>query len=297
MNNLTIFGGVVLAIIIIRFFWRAYLHPASVLGRQAANMNWIAVGRVADGEYRNVKLNRDGEVAIISYRNRNVELLRPNGNKVFQDFLELEHWLVKQSSRPYAEISNAPKNHTSAADNKVERDFEVVPSNAELDSLHVALDEMKYRLKPHIRAIDERFSDEKISLLAELMSYCATYSAKKILKVDISSLFWNSFITSIENRIISNRRTKPNLSGEVLHQSGNREFVNYASEFNVVIGQLEKLINEDFSPERPTAVARILNFLGVETVGLSPTALNEFQAVYNFCIGLSAREIVPRISD
>ncbi len=33
---------------VLRHLWKAYTHPAHVLGRQAANMNWVAIGRRKD---------------------------------------------------------------------------------------------------------------------------------------------------------------------------------------------------------------------------------------------------------
>jgi len=39
-----IFGSI-LAFFVIRSMWRAYTDPSHVLGRQAANMNWVAIGR------------------------------------------------------------------------------------------------------------------------------------------------------------------------------------------------------------------------------------------------------------
>jgi len=75
--------------------WQAYTHPSHVLGRQAANMNWIAVGRVSDGDrYKNLKLARNGMEVIISFRNGNIELMKPWHETPFKDFIELDRWLV-----------------------------------------------------------------------------------------------------------------------------------------------------------------------------------------------------------
>lgn len=89
--------GVIVVISILRSMWRAYIHPSHVLGRQAANMNWVAIGRIRDDDgYRNIILARDGAKAVISFQNKNVELLEPKRDEPFKDFLELERWLSKK---------------------------------------------------------------------------------------------------------------------------------------------------------------------------------------------------------
>jgi len=91
--------GVVGFFIILRFFWQTYCHPANTLGRQAAYMNWVASRRVQDEYgYRNMCVTRDGFEAIISYKHGNVILNKPNLNKTFKDFIELEHWIFQKNS-------------------------------------------------------------------------------------------------------------------------------------------------------------------------------------------------------
>jgi hypothetical protein len=87
--------GAILAVIVIRFLWRGYNHPSHVLGRQSANMNWVAVGRVSDIDgYKNLKVSRDGMEAIISFKNGNVILAKPFCITPFKDFMEIERWLA-----------------------------------------------------------------------------------------------------------------------------------------------------------------------------------------------------------
>lgn len=91
--------GVIVGFLVLRFMWKAYCHPAHVLARQAANMNWVAIGRVDDGNgYKNVQLSRDGLVAEISFLNGNVRLTEPIDQELFSDFIELEDWLVKSQN-------------------------------------------------------------------------------------------------------------------------------------------------------------------------------------------------------
>lgn len=86
-----------MVISMLRAMWRAYTHPSHVLARQAANMNWVAIGRIKDSDgFRNIVLARDGAKAVISFQNKNVELLEPKIEEPFKDFLELERWFFKQ---------------------------------------------------------------------------------------------------------------------------------------------------------------------------------------------------------
>ena len=87
--------GAVIVLFVIRFLWRGYNHPSHVLGRQAANMNWVAVGRVSDIDgYKNIRVSRDGVEAIISFKNGNVILAKPFYSTPFKDFIEIERWLA-----------------------------------------------------------------------------------------------------------------------------------------------------------------------------------------------------------
>lgn len=103
--------GAVVVFLILRQGWSAYTHPAHVLGRQAANMNWVAVGRVEDeAGYKNVKLSRGDFEAVISYVNGNVTLTHPYVATPFQDFLEIERWLATENlAGVSAEAENAFK--------------------------------------------------------------------------------------------------------------------------------------------------------------------------------------------
>ncbi len=57
--------GIIIGFCVLRFMWQAYTHPSHVLGRQAVNMNWVAVGRVPDSEgYKNVKWARNVSISI-----------------------------------------------------------------------------------------------------------------------------------------------------------------------------------------------------------------------------------------
>jgi TPR repeat protein len=76
--------------------WKRSNHPARVLARQAANMNWVQVGTIRKNGYRNVRLMRGNEEAIIWHKARNVLLVRLHCPITFNNFIELERWLANE---------------------------------------------------------------------------------------------------------------------------------------------------------------------------------------------------------
>jgi hypothetical protein len=93
--------GAALAFFVLRFLWKSYNHPSHLLGKQAANMNWMATGREKDIDgYKNLKVSRDEMEAVISFRNGNVTLVKPWHPTPFKNFVELERWLATDHSPP-----------------------------------------------------------------------------------------------------------------------------------------------------------------------------------------------------
>lgn len=93
--------GAVALFVLVRHLWRSYNHPAMVLTRQAANMNWVASGTFVDEQgLRNTKLTRDGLESIIWFKDQNVGLLKPHTERRFNNYVELERWLTSQVDGP-----------------------------------------------------------------------------------------------------------------------------------------------------------------------------------------------------
>jgi hypothetical protein len=89
-----IIGGI-LAFLILRFLWRGYVHPSNVMTRQAANMNWVAVGRTDNPNGgMDVLLGRGGLVSKIDWQTGEVHLVKPAVDTPFEDYLALERWLT-----------------------------------------------------------------------------------------------------------------------------------------------------------------------------------------------------------
>jgi len=86
--------GAFVALYVIRILWRAHVHPAQVLVRQGANMNWTYSRTVKDPRgYRLTCLERSGMEAMVEYDPAQVRLLRPAVAESFSDFLEVERWI------------------------------------------------------------------------------------------------------------------------------------------------------------------------------------------------------------
>src|SRR6267378_6310111 len=86
--------GTAISACIVWSLWKTYKHPAQILARQAASMNWAAAGTLKDENgYRNVRLIRGENEAVIWYKAGNVTSLHPKHSPPFKDFIELEKWL------------------------------------------------------------------------------------------------------------------------------------------------------------------------------------------------------------
>lgn len=100
----------ILVALAIRWLWRTYTHRSQVLVRQAANMDWVAAGTVKDSAgVHNVRLIRAGQVAVVSFRNENVELVEPHCDHPFTDFIEIERWLATKEQEYEPLKTNDPE--------------------------------------------------------------------------------------------------------------------------------------------------------------------------------------------
>ena len=126
----------VIAFFIIKHLWKVYINTAAVLGRQAANMNWVVSGRVEDSDgYNNVRYVRDNMEAVVSFQNGNVILTKPNHLEPFKDFIEVERYLATKDK--YAEL---PEEFKSKVTNTVER-FNKVNTKVKAEVSNTLLEE------------------------------------------------------------------------------------------------------------------------------------------------------------
>ena len=73
--------------------WKAWIDPATQLGRQAAHMNWAIDGYVKRDGLRHTCYKRDGLKTMVDADKNEVVLLLPDNSQTFKDFVELENWL------------------------------------------------------------------------------------------------------------------------------------------------------------------------------------------------------------
>lgn len=94
------FIGGFFVFLLLRFLWQSYIHPANVVARQAANMNWVVMGRTENPEGgKDVLLGRDGLLTKINWRTGAVMLLNPTNEEAFNDYIAIERWLALRTKQ------------------------------------------------------------------------------------------------------------------------------------------------------------------------------------------------------
>lgn len=165
----------------LRNCWKAFFHPATILGNQAANMNWIVDGREKDGIVNNMRYRRGNLIAVIPFNNPSV-LLRYNGTeKRFKDFIEVERWIGKELGEKELEIDQRGDQQ------------EIMKKELEIEQLCAQLDEGE-RIRKKELEIDQRVN-QKIEKFA---NYDFESAGKDISKNEIETVFddFRKFIES-----------------------------------------------------------------------------------------------------
>lgn len=184
-----IIGGV-LTFFILRFLWKSYIHPANVMARQAANMNWVAIGRTGNPKGgKDVLLGRGGLVSKIDWRTGEVRLVTPFEAEAFADYLALERWLTLRDKEVHdmADAYIREKNAFSEMAMKQEKAFaeakargepedENTEANAATEKLYQFMLAVQKQLRSglagkELHEIDEGFrltSPEYLSITTEL---------------------------------------------------------------------------------------------------------------------------------
>jgi len=354
-----IFGSI-LAFFVIRSMWRAYTDPSHVLGRQAANMNWVAIGRVTDKDgYKNMKLGRNGMEAVISFQNANVELVKPWRAKPFQDFIELERWLVNEEQNPvkdeeleyyeavndfinlhgfyepFLELQGTDKEYCIASmqmhktgylsgqSEKVvgaltldsikqyeqnrqlailflqglEQDF-LNEEEEDSDDYHPSLDkavgEAERFLENNNIYVPLRGNGAAINVTSELFVYISSYLAMLSSGENIAAMSWNSFKSSIENRILATIENPPSLSDSIVTPESTT-FVHYTSEYFSEMTRMEELLlnnkNESGNFNLQPLIAYFLRTLGSN----NPEHQSQLQAYLSEVSDFASQEIVPKV--
>lgn len=227
---------VALAWIIFRWVLPVHNHQANVLGRQASKMGWVADGVMLDNDgYRNLAVKKNGMKAVIKFSGQKVILVQPPTGRPFNDFVELEAWVkqeaakpapapAREAPRPAAPLRPAPPEPRVIAQDQ--RDY------------HPVLDEMVAECATFIREngllMDENWPAE---LHAEAIVYLACYNAKLGSRHQFSLGGWNTFKTSVENRMRSVREVDS--PGKGVETPG--RFVSYTTGYHSHLSVREKL--------------------------------------------------------
>jgi hypothetical protein len=359
--------GLIFGFFVIRSMWRAYTDPSHVLGRQAANMNWVAIGRVTDSDgYKNVKLARNRLEAIISFQNGNVELVKPPCSTSFKDFIEIERWLASKEENnthdeeieyyeavndfitshgfyePVLELQGTDKEYCIASMKmhkagylsgqsekvvgaltidsvqqykqsrqlaiiflqKLEEDFLEEEENdrsddeTDPDDYHPVLDrltnETEIFLEENNIYVPLRGNGRAINISSELMVYIASYLAMLNSGDNIAAVSWNSFKSSIENRILVTVENTPSLSESVVTPKGT-SFVHYTSEYFTEMTRMEDLILNNKSEWSKTELKPLLRYF-LRTLGSnSPDHQSLLQEYLNEVTDIASKEIVPKV--
>ena len=366
--------GIILAFFVIRFMWRSYTHPSHVLGRQAANMNWVAVSRVSDGDgYKNVKLARNGMEAVISFQNGDVELVKPRCEAPFQDFIELERWLASKEQEsvddeeveyygavndfinshgfyePLLELQGTDEEYCIASMNMHKAGYlsgksEKVVGALTMDSVkkykqnrqlsiiflqnleaqfldekedddnfahpqisdkendivdyHPALDkaagEAEAFLERNNIYVPLRGNGRAINISSELLVYLASYLAMLNSGGNISAVSWNSFKSSIENRILATVENPPSLSESIVTPESTA-FVHFVSEYFTEMTRMEDLILNNRGESGEIELQPLVSYF-LRTLGADNTEhQSQFQEYLSELTEFSSSEIVPKV--
>ena len=352
--------GIILGFFVIRFMWRAYVHPSHVLGRQAANMNWVAVGRIADNDgYKNVKLARDGMEAVISFQNGNVELVKPSREVPFKDFIELERWIANNENEsvedeevqyyeavndfinshgfyePLLELQGTDTEYCIASMKMHKAGYlsgqsEKVIGALTLDSIkkyeqnrelsilflqnleehflneeeegaddyHPALDKAVAEtisfLETNNIYVPLRGNGTAINISSELFVYIASYLAMLSSGKNIAAMSWNSFKSSIENRILATLENPPSLSDCIETPEG-KTFVHYTSEYFTEMTRMEELIINNQGKTGAIEFQPVVGYL-LRTLGSNNPAHHSQLKIYLSEVSeFASKEIVPKV--
>lgn len=129
---LWLFGGA-LVLVFARYFWLSHFSRVNVMRRQALSMNWLVIGQVANVEGgSDILLGRSGQGAKIDWRNGDVRLVNPKLAEVFEDFLAVERWLVRNDMLPLQEAEPRPAAPAPAPESVAES---VAPPVATMDDV------------------------------------------------------------------------------------------------------------------------------------------------------------------
>ena len=195
---------IVIAIVVLfpflRNCWLAFFHPATILGNQAAKMNWIIDGREKDGIVNNMRYRRGNLIAVIPFNNPSV-LLRYNGTeKRFRDFIEVERWIGREIGIRDLEIDQRV-DHKEIRKKELEVEQLFAPLNEEENfrKLELEVEQLCTQLDEEARISEKELEyDQRVNQKIEkFANYDFESAGKDISKNEIQDVFDN-FRESLE---------------------------------------------------------------------------------------------------
>ena len=212
--------SIVALVIIAHRCWKAYVHPSHVLGRQAANMNWVATGFFDDKSgYKNVRLQRDGNEAYISHKEGKVFLLKPSNYEPFDDFITIERWLTLASDEAECQRENDYGCKIS--------EFDVVLETHQAYAIDEGID------------IPSQGNDKDVYWNCYTSLYASIFFAKEKSGLEVHSSIWNSIMHSIVSGMVD-KESPDSVMGTPVYKVIENQAYNELHELEALISQCIK---------------------------------------------------------
>ncbi|MDP3494997.1 MAG: hypothetical protein Q8R82_17945 [Hyphomonadaceae bacterium] len=263
--------AVVFLLFVVRWVLPVQNHPSHKLGKQGSSMGWYAAGTSKDEKgYQNLRVSKGGMQAVISFANGNVILVHPPVAQPFKDFVELEEFLRKPSKSPPIKAVSPP-----APEVDLEKDTDY----------HAVLDEMAGECIAFIIENELHLDDDwPTELYAEAIVYLACYNAKLGHRHKFSIAGWNTFKSSVENRMLGIRNT-----ASPRDDSNTTSLVSYVSGYHAYLTEREKLARPAHEASFELA-DRIL-----EDVGGSASARDKWRAYFRQLIVRGSKDVLFKV--
>jgi len=164
----------------------------------------------------------------------------------------------------------------------------------EYSSYHETLDEIVDLIREPMTAIcvDEELASVEIK--CELLGYAAAYQAKLLIGAEMHPSSWNSFKSSVENRIFPLLERMPQLSGANILPNGGFELVSYSSVYATYMGELQKIIDQNANPGM-VDLPPLLSYFSIDHDATRPENIENLRQQLNRSVGLCSRLVVPEV--
>ncbi len=158
--------------------------------------------------------------------------------------------------------------------------------------LHPALDKTVNRIRNFLSSEILKGADHTdLDLGAELITYAATYVAMKEQHLSFDPAVWNSFKSSIENRMLAIKEDGSPRSGVEITEDGHQSFVSYTSFYYGWLDNVEASnAQTDNNGLRKAVVSKILKKLNI-----SPDQFGSFTSNFDETVETSTKNILSAI--